>query len=65
MLKEDEVPVKELDFERARDGIYQLGCALEDVDSDLAEDGDYVAAFRHLYRAASELRGLELAPASQ
>jgi hypothetical protein len=43
-----------------RDGLYALSTALDDVDADLADDGDFEAALRHLYQAASDLRGVEL-----
>lgn len=59
-LRSDEVPIAAADFERVRDGLYALTAALEDVEADLADDGDYEAAFRHLYRVAMDLRGLEL-----
>ena len=63
MLRPDEVPLSARDFERLRDGVYLLTTALEDVDGDLAADGDVEAAFRHLYRAAAALRGLEVSAA--
>lgn len=47
-------------FERIRDGLYGLASALEDVDADLAGDGDFEAAFRHLYKAAGVLRSTEI-----
>jgi hypothetical protein len=53
------------DFERLRDGLYVVSSALDDVDMDLSEDGDFEAAFRHLYAAASGLRGFELVVAAQ
>ncbi|HXY46132.1 MAG TPA: hypothetical protein VEH29_18240 [Acidimicrobiales bacterium] len=59
-LQRHEVPISQADFERCRDGIYAITAALEDVEVDLAEDGDFQAAFRHLYAAATELRGFEL-----
>ena len=65
MLRDDEVPIKLSDFERARDGLYRLTTALEDVDTDLADDGDHFAVFRQLYQVASDLRGFELAVALQ
>lgn len=59
-LRSTEVPIRLIDFERLRDGLYIVNSALDDVDLDLSEDGDYAAAFRHLYAAASGLRGFEL-----
>ncbi len=63
-LRSNEVPISLTHFERLRDGVYRLTTALEDVDLDLAEDGDYEAAFRHLYEAATELRDFELVVAT-
>jgi len=60
-LQAHEVPISVSDFERLSDGVYRITAALEDVDADCAEDGDFEAAFRHLYAAAVELRGFELA----
>lgn len=60
MLGRDEVPLPLSQFEHLRDGLYRLTSALEDVDGDLAEDADYGSAFRHLYNAATELRGFEI-----
>ena len=64
-LRSGEVPVSWSDFERVRDGLYALSTALDDVDGDLADDGDFEAAFRHLYQAASDLRGVELEVSAQ
>lgn len=63
-LRPGEVPITTDDFERLRDGVYRLTSALEDVDLDIAEVGDYEAAFRHLYEAASDLRAFEFAIAA-
>lgn len=54
------MPISEEDFERLRDGVYGLSAALDDVDADVRETGDYRAAFLHLHRAASALRGFEV-----
>jgi hypothetical protein len=64
-LQSNEVPITVTDFERLRDGLYVVSSALDDVDMDLSEDGDFEAAFRHLYAAASGLRGFELVVAAQ
>jgi archaellum component FlaC len=58
------VPISEVDFETLRDGVYELNAALEDVDADVRETGDYKAAFLHLRRAASALGGVEVTVAS-
>ncbi len=64
-LQSNEVPITLTDFERLRDGLYVVSSALDDVDLDLSEDGDYEAAFRHLYAAASGLRRFDLVVATQ
>lgn len=66
-LRPDEIPISQATFRELQDNLYQLTAALEDVDQDLAgrpKATDYRAAFEHLYRAASQLRGTEIEPSS-
>ncbi len=64
-LGSDEVLVGRADWGSWRDRLYVLETALEDVEADLrgrAGEGDYRAAFRHLYAAAAPLRETRLEP---
>jgi len=47
---------------RVRDRLSVLRAAVHDVERDLADAGDYRAAFRHLYRAAMDLTEVRLEP---
>lgn len=57
--------VSKEELDRLHDRLYTLESALDDVDGDLAgkpRDADFKAAFRHLYAAASDLRGVVVEP---
>ncbi|MGP8058425.1 MAG: hypothetical protein ACLP9C_02140 [Acidimicrobiales bacterium] len=57
------VIVAQAELDRLHDRLYALEAALEDVDSDLAQDRSAVAvweAFEHLYGVADRLRGLSV-----
>jgi hypothetical protein len=62
------VIVAQAELDRLHDRLYAVEAALDDVDSDLAQDRSTVAvweAFEHLYAAADRLRGQSVEPVTR
>lgn len=49
-------------WETLRDALFRLDAALQDVDTDLAEDGEAREALWQLYRTAADVRSVGVEP---